>query len=448
MPLTFQYTFLLIAAGALLIPGRTRRLGFLGLVPLGLGVAATTVRLGGDLSGLALRAAERSAPLRFLEVNTGLIFLGLSLVIASVTISLLLLARRPTEGRVRPAPATWIAMVLVGGGAAPLVAAQVPLLSYISPWSALGAAAGIAAGAVILFLLGRRLRISRGVAWLDGRFLERNPPAILPAGSTTFDFTWLTGFFASAFILGITPSLRAFALATVVAGTVGHVLMRRLGGGSPIPVTAIFSLFILPVFQSISTIVGDPAPLIAELANGPVSLAAESRIVLWLAIAAWGLAGLWPFHGLVFPLVAPISGILLIRLGAHALPAGLEHWAPAFMPLALLGIWHVVASPGDGSARPRRLIEMVVALAFLGAFSGEEGVPGAYWLLGSAALVPWLYFVLHGWMTKSPVYRLLWLPLVWGALLVITAGLATQVTYTVLAAGGIAAAIWVYHSPE
>lgn len=447
MPLTFSYTFLLIAAGALLLPGRARRMGFLGLVPLGLGVAATTVRLGGDLSGLALRAAERSAPARFLEINTGLIFLGLSLVIAAVTLSLLRLARQPTEGGVRSALASWIAMLVVGGGAAPLVVAQVPLLSYISPWSALGAAAGIAAGAVILFVLGRRLHISRGVAWLDARFLERNPPALLPAGSTTFDFTWLIGFFASAIIMGITPSLRAFALATVVAGTVGHVLMRRLDGGSAIPVTAIFSLFIVPAFQ-FSTIVGDPAPLITELANGPVSPAAEYRIVLWLAITAWGLAGLWPLHGLVFPLVAPISGILLIRLGAHALPAGLEHWAPAFMPLALLGIWHVVASPGDDSARPRRLIEMLVALAFLGAFSGEEGVPGAYWLLGSAALVPWLYFLLRGWMTKSPVYRLLWLPLVWGVFLVVTAGLATQVTYTVLAAGGIAAATWVYHRPK
>jgi hypothetical protein len=447
MPLTFQSAFLLIALGVLLIPGRSRRVGLVGLVPLGLGVAATTVRLGGDLAGLALRAAERSAPLRFLEINTGLILLGLGLVVASVMS--LLRARQPSEkGRGLHAPTIWIAVLLVGGGAAPMLAAEVPLLSYINRWSALGAAVGIAVGAIVLFVLGRLLRLSRGVAWLDTRFLERNPPALIPAGSTTFDLTWVTGFFASAIIMGITPSVRAFALATVVAGTVGHVLMRRLGGGSPIPVTALASLFILPVHQAISTIVGDTAPIIAQLANGPVSLAAEYRIVLGLAVTAWGMAGLWPFHGLAFPLVAPLSGILLIRLGAHALPAGLEHWAPAFMPLALLSLWHVVASNLDDSARPRRLIEMAVALAFLGAFSGEQGVPGAYWLLGSAALVPWLYFVLQRGMSKSAVGGLLWFPLVWGALLVITGGLAAQVTYTVLAAGGIAAAIWVYHSAE
>ena len=441
MPLNFHYTFLLIAAGALLLPGRSRRLGLVGLVPLGLGVAATTVRLGGELSDLALRAAEGSAPLGFLQINTGLVLLGLSLVVVSGVLSIIRAGRGP-------APAAWVAMFLVAGGSAPMIAAHLPLLSYIGWLPSLGAAIGVGAGAVILFLLGRWLRVGRGVAWLDERLLERNPPGLIPIGSTTADLVWVTGFLASAVIMAITPSLRAFALATVVAGAVGHTLMRRLGGGSPIPVTALFSLLVIPVYQSISTIAGPETPGIADLAAGPLSIAAENRIVPWLAIGAWGLAGLWPLHGVVFPLVAPLGGVLLLRLGAHSLPNGMEHWAPLFMLPALLGVWHPVASPGSFAARPRRLIEMLVALSIFGMFAGGEGLTGAYWLLGAALLVPWCYFLLQSWARARDVVRLAGLPLVWGSLLVITGGLGSQVTYTALAAAGIAAAIWVFHAPE
>ena len=43
---------------------------------------------------------------------------------------------------------------------------------------------------------------------------------------------------------------------------------------------------------------------------------------------------------------------------------------------------------------------------------------------------------------------LFWLPVAWGLLLVTAGGLASQVTYTVLAALGIAAAIQVYAARE
>jgi hypothetical protein len=446
MPLTFQYTFLLIAAGALLIPGRARRFGLLGLVPLGLGVAATTVRLGNEFSDLALRAAERGAPLRFLQINSGLVLLGLVLVVVAIVVSLV--GADGKDGRALRAPARWIGILLVAGGAAPMVGAHLPLLTYIGWLSSVGAAIGIGAGAVTLFILGRLLRIGRGFAWLDHQILERNPPPLTPAGNTRFDVVWVTGFFVSAVVMAITPSLRAFALAAVVAGTVGHVLMRRLGGGSAIPVTSLFSLLMIPVYQTIATIAGSAAPRIDELTAGPVSIAAENMIVPWLALAAWGFAGLWPLHGWVFPLVAPLSGILLIRLGAGALPTGMDHWAPLFMPLALLGVWHVVASPGVRLTRSRRLIEILVALSFLGVFAGGDGVVGAYWLLAAAALVPWVGFLAEGPVSLGEAARLTWLPVAWGALLVVTGGLASQVTYTALAAAGIGAAIWVYHTPE
>ena len=439
MPLNFQYTFLVIAAGALLVSGRWRRLSLVGLVPLGLAVAATTVRMGAELSGLALKAAERSVSLGFLQLNTGLVVLGIVLVGTGVVGSVVGAGRSPLA---------WVAVFLVGAGVAPLLAAQLPLLAYIGWLPTVGAAAGIAAGSVLLFFLGRLLRISRAVNRLDHALLDRHPPGLVPAGHTSLDLLWVTGFLASSVIMVITPSLRAFVLATVVAATVGHALMRRLGGGSPIPVTAVFALFIIPGFQLLRTVAGDPAPAMGDLVHFPLSAAAEIRIVPWLAVAAWGLSGLWPLHGLSSPLVAPLSGIVLIRLGATPLPDAMAHWSPLFIPLALPGVGHVVAARRSLTDWPRRLIEMLVALAFLGAFAGGEGVAGAWWLVGAAALAPWIAYPLHELATRHGMARIGWLPLAWGALLVITGGLASQVTYTVLAAGGIAAGLWVYHSPE
>ena len=439
MPLNLHYTFLLIAGGALLVPGRLRRLAFVGLVPLGLGIAATTVRLGADLTDLALRAAERSAPLRFLQINTGLVLLGTAVIAVAGAVSLV---SRERTG------ASWIAMFLVMGGAAPLVAGHLTLISYVGWLPVTVAALVIAAGAIIFFQAGHLIPIGRVFPWLDQRVLERNPPPLIPAGGTSFDLIWVIGFFVSEVILVVTPSLRAFVLATVVAGTVGHVLMRRLGGGSPIPLSVVAALGIIPVYQFITTVTGQSAPLMGDLAEAPFSTAAAVRLVPWLAATAWGLSGLWPLHGVVFPLIAPLSGVLLLRLGAHVVPEAMDHWAPVFMPIALLGIWHVAASWRDQGARPRRLIEILTALAFLGAFAGGDGMTGAWWLLGSAALVPWLYYPFQNWLARTGLGGMPWLPVAWGALLVVTGGLATQVTYTVLAATGISVAIWVYHSPE
>jgi hypothetical protein len=439
MPLTLPYVFLLIAAGALLVPGRLRRISVVGLVPLGLAVAALTVRAGDGLADLAVRAAERSISLGFLRLNSALGILGATLVLVGAVGSL---------ARARREPLGWLALFLLAGGVAPLLAAHLPLLSYIGWLPVLGAALAIAAGSIFIFLLGRASRIAKLVERLDRAVLERNPPELLPAGSTTVDFTWVIGFFASAVIIVITPSLRALVLATVVAGTVGHVLMRRLGGGSPIPVTALFSLFIIPVYQMLRTVAGDPATVIADLGNIPLSEAAGIRIVPWIGLTAWGLAGLWPLHGISFPLLGPLSGIVLIRLGANPMAGAMQHWSPVFIPLALLGLGHGVAAPGGESFRPRRLIEVLVALALLGIFAGGDGLIGAGWLLGGAALVPWVFYPLRDLTRRYGLARVFWLPLVWGGLLVITGGLTSQVSYTVLAAAGIAAGLWVYHSPE
>ena len=314
MPLTFSYTFLLLAAGALFLSGRHRWLGLLGLTPVALGVAAISIRLGGGLSGLALRAAERGAPLGFLQINTGLILLGIGLVLIAVGLGLVGRAANPT---------VWIAAVLAGAGAAPMVAAHLPLLSYTGWLAPIGAAVGIGAGAAVLYAGGTMLRLSRPVAWFNRKVLNSNP---LPAQGVTM--------------------LRAVAV--VLVG----------------------------VFLG------------------------------WRRVRA---------------------------------PEETDYWAPLFMPLALLVVWHVVASSGSANRRGR-LVEMLLAMGFLGIFAGGSGVPGAAWLLAAAVAAAWVYpFLARPWSI------LFWLPVAWGALLVLTGGLGSQVTYTILAAAGIAVAIRVYH---
>ena len=314
MPLTFHYAFLLLAAGALLIPGRHRRLACVGVVPIALGLAAITVRLGDGLSGLALRAAERGAPLGFLQINSGLVLLGIGLVIVGTGRGLI---ATPS------APLGWLAALLVGAGAAPMIAAHIPLFSYTGWLTPFGAAAGIGAGALALYSVGKLVGMSRPATWLNQRLLDKQP---LPSAMAT--------------------TLRALA--------------------------------------------------------------------------------------------AAVAGVFLIWLRARS-PQSADNWAPLFMPLALLVIWHVAGSRGT-SHRRGRLVEMLLAVGFYGVFAGGSGLAGAGWLFAAAVFSPWASPLLH-----RAAGGLLWLPVAWGGLLVLAGGLGSQVTYTALAAAGIAVAIWVYH---
>jgi hypothetical protein len=317
MPLNFQYTFLLLAAGALLISGPSRRLALLGLVPVALGIAAIILRLGDGLSALALRAAERGAPLSFLQINSGLVLLGLGLVITASILGLI-------SGH--EDPRSWLATVLVGAGAAPMLAAHTPLVSYTGWLVPTGAALGIGGGGMAFYVLGRHLRLNRLAGWFNRRILDRRPAPSAPA-------------------------------ATVRAA---------LG-------------------------------------------AAAGFVLIWLRDRS---------------------------------PESAEHWAPLFMPLALLVIWHAAASR-DSVNRRGRLVQLLLGAGFFGIFAGGRGIVGAAWLLSAAVALPLLYpFLLR------PIAIFFWLPVAGGGLLVLTGGLASQVTYTILAAGGIAVAIRVYLPPD
>lgn len=435
MLISFSQTFLLFVAGAVLLPTpRRRALAVVGTVAIGLALAAFAARLGVSRpQDFSYQVSQVGAPISFLQINSGLLILGILL--------LLLAAARELRGGPW-LPALPGAVVIL---AATAIVAQgvVPLAPYVGWLPILGSALLIGAAGRVLATLARLGRVLEPWRRLDQVLLERHPPPLFPVLPTTPDLVWYVGLMAAAIAICFAPALRAVSLATMIVAVTGHVLLRRRGAGSPVPVAALLALFMIPVFTWFRAISGDSNPNLAELVNAPFSPAAEVQIFPWVALIGFGLAALWPLHGLVFPLTAPLAAILLLRLGAHPLPGGTEHWAPLFMPLTLLGLWHAAATVDDPSVQQRRVLGLLTAGALFGVLTGNAGEAGAWWLIGSALACPWLGSVGAG-PSRLPggLGRLLWVIPAYGGFLVVEAGLARQVTWTVLFALGVAVAGW------
>jgi hypothetical protein len=206
-------------------------------------------------------------------------------------------------------------------------------------------------------------------------------------------------------------------------------------------VAALLALLMIPVFSELVAIAGVPNPSLADLALAPFSRAAEVQLFPWLGLVAFGLAALWPLHGLVFPLTAPLAAVLLLRLGAPQLPEGVDHWAPLFMPLILLGLWHAAATLDSAGVRERRVLGLLTGGALFGVLAGGHGETGAWWLIGSGILYPWLAAAVAN-LPLRPWLQLLWLIPAYGGFLVVEGGLLRQVTWTLLAAVAAAVAGW------
>jgi len=432
MSVSLPQVYLLFVAGAVLLPTpRRRALAVVGTVTIGLAFAAFAVRLGGERTGdLASLVSQAGVPISFLQVNSGLVILGLLLMLWSSV--------RELSG-LRLVALPGVVLILAAG-----VLALIALVSLARPgdWlPILGYALLIGAAGWLVASLGRLARVLEPWRRLDQVLLERHPPTLTPLPATV-DLVWFAGLFAAAFAVCVAPSLRAVSLATMIVAVTGHVLLRRRGAGSPVPFAALLALLMIPVFTYFRAISGDPNPNLAELISAPFSPAAEIKIFPWVWLIAWGLAALWPLHGLVFPLTAPVGAILLLRLGAHPLPNGAEHWAPLFMPLTLLGLWHAAATVDDPSAHRRRILGLLTAGAFFGIVTGSLGEAGAWWLIGSALIGPWFAPACDLLGIRWGLSRLFWVVPAYGGYLVVEAGLGRQVTWTVLLVAGAAVAGW------
>jgi hypothetical protein len=304
-----------------------------------------------------------------------------------------------------------------------------PLWSRARLAEALAEAGALVLAAWALWSLARLARAGAGIERVD-RWLTANSTAAGDHEATNSETLMLAG--ALLALIPIASTLLA-GTALAVAGLQGAARGRGIPGRPWL--LPFFMLALAPASWLLLTAAGSIAPSLANLSEAPFSSAAEAWIVPWLCIAAWGLSGLWPIQGVVPPpILAPLAGLLMVRIGVDALPEGMQGWQTVVAPLAVVSLWW-----GGVTARP------AMALAAAGMF-GAMVVPagqgdGPLLLFGMAGVAAVLPFVpaLVGTPAWLPT-RLGWLIPAVAAWPVLEAGLRSQVAYSVLMAAGIAAA--------
>jgi hypothetical protein len=239
-------------------------------------------------------------------------------------------------------------------------------------------------------------------------------------------------------------------LYAVIGGAIGAALaaqwIARTSGGSRIPLLPLLAIPALGFVAYYMQVIAAPIGLSLEaLRNGPFSPAAESMLIVPLALGAIGYFGLWPLHRLLpGPALAVIGVALLVRLGAGVLPEGLAAWRTVFVPAGVIALW--------GAAARRRPELVAAAFAWMACFAPASGGAEGAWLVAGAALAG---AVLTGAM---PVDRArsdrLRLPLRiaaavaggTGAALALAGLLRAEVVYAVLAWAGVATAVYIWRA--
>ncbi len=429
--LTVTRLFLILLAVTLLLPGRLpRRLGAFGMILAGFAGAAFSARLGTrPMADLVTTARLEGVPPGFLAITTGLLFAGVIVLgIAAVTD---LATNAPERRRALIAVVAW-------GGAAFLAWRDAGPLAVRTGWGATLAdgalvTAGIAAVVAILYLA----RLDRGLAWLDDRLLAP-PRPVPPAGWLVLDLVLaLTGLLAALVVL-LSGRLDLVLAAALILTVAAHLLSWRRGGGTPVPVLPVFAVALVP-FGFLALSIAGTGPSLSLLAQGSFSGTAERLIAGLLLVVVVAFAGLWPLHGVVpGRWVLPIGAVLLWRVGVPIVPEGVAHWAPLVFPVVAVSVWRAAAR--------RHLPELFAALAVLSAASVlPPGLTGARWLALACVLFLGLDALEAGSRVVAGLRRLAWLVPAWGMLLAITAGLESQVTYTVVTVLGLCAGVaWSY----
>jgi hypothetical protein len=180
------------------------------------------------------------------------------------------------------------------------------------------------------------------------------------------------------------------------------------------------------------TIAGPEGLATGSLPDLPWSPAAEQLLAALLLLAAWAMSGLWPLHREEpAALTAPVAALLMAEVALPAFPDGLEHWRALVMPVVLVGGFHGVLTGNRSTA--------LAGLAWVGlATATGHGQAGAgLILLGGVILLAAERVARWG---QGAARLIAALGVGNGALLVIEAGLRTEVVYTVCAVAGLVAA--------
>jgi len=223
-------------------------------------------------------------------------------------------------------------------------------------------------------------------------------------------------------------------MGTLAVAGAAHALAVRLWDGPRFPVLPLLVAGLIPFGIELYQLAAAGEWSMAYPGLAPLTAQIEIRLLPLVALAAWGLAALWPVHGLVpNGVLAPVGGLVLFRLGAGFLPAGLLYWQPLLSPLALASVWW-------GALTGRRTL-VLSGWAFQALVSDlPMASEAAFGLLGISAVLAVLPAIPER-MTPVTVRVLVGLSAVavaWS----LPGMLQTQLVYSLLAVAAVGVAVW------
>jgi hypothetical protein len=413
------------ALASLGIPDETwRRRALSGVLVLGLGLASHA-----RLEGAGVLATMHVAA----AITLGIAILG-AVILVAVLIVTLAERRRNVPGR------WWVrltGMIAFAIGIGPLL----PLGTQGGWPIVLATVVGLSLAGALVALLGGRLAFAGVVRRLDE---PRIAAATAGLPHSAHDAWWsrlLTLHVAAAIVALSALHLHALMGAVTISALAGIVVGRWTGRTGRIPVVLPLAVLLLVGLWFFLARVAGAMPLgLLALRDAPFSLAFETLISLPLALAAWALLGLWPFHRVSRgPLSALLGAALLVKLVVPVLPHGLGHWQPLLYPLAVLAAWHAAAVDRDD--------ETLAALGALGLFSGNlvAGWAGTGLVAVGALFGATRRIAGQGLVLNRRGRILTGLAVVGAAVLlvpVLSGALEAEVFYSVLTLAGAVAGLW------
>jgi hypothetical protein len=405
-----------------------------------------------SLSVAALVIAAWGLLQRTSRARSGVLVAALAVGLAAAMLAWQFGAARPAlAAEALGSPAKWAALHLVTGlvlvamivavRAAPAVPTVAivgltawiawPLTSLPHPQRSLGAAAAWAAVGLLGGAAVFRLRPGRALVALD-RLLDPRQHAEWRPAPNWVPTAWLlvvaTGGVVALAIPHLVTTLGGSLLATL-AGALGWRAAGRPAWGF-LPALAALPLMLLWTLH----LSGPLGGWIPTLIDGPFSPRAAQNLALLSLCAVIPLAGVWPLHGVTIPvLLAPVAIAVAGTFATLLIPDGVQWWQPVAAPLALAAMAHAVAQ--------RRVAQLLVAGGLFGLWTG---LPlGA---LGGGLLILSGWFAVTApetWLGRLPipfpVRQLAGLLPATGVLLVLHAGLRTEVAWSL---AGAAIAAW------
>ncbi len=423
--LTLFQVLLGLGVAVLLFPrGRPAAVAAEGMLAFALGGAALQVGARAMAPMPVALAAQLEALGSFLAITNGLLLLGPCAVLVGLG-----LHRRsgaqgfPVAGQVLAALVGLTALLLTTW----IVVATES--SWAFAWAAI-----IAGATVACFQVGKLSRFGLVIRYVDLHWMvwtHWHHRLLAPRGQ---DVWWILVLVGGAVAVMVSPHLGYVVVGALAVAAAGHALAYRLWGGPRFPVLPLLAAPLIPFAIDVYQRAGAGGWSMNNPGLAPLTAEIEIGLLPLVAVAAWGLAGLWPVHGLVpRGVLAPVGGMLLARIGSGFLPAGLFYWQPLLSPLALVSIWW-------GALTGRRSL-LVAGWGFQALVSDlPMGSRGAYFLLAVSAALALLPMVPERWV--APAGKVLIGLAVVGIAWSLPAMLQTQLVYSLLAVVAVAVAVW------